>query len=130
MTMKRVLIVDDHAPVLRVLRLGIEEAGYEVDTAGNGAECLVKLCDAAPDFLVTDIDMPRMNGKELCLAIQKQFPERQFPIVVLTSRTELEHRAWTSGIDQLTFMEKPVSVRRLVSHIKRCLAEAAIQPVD
>ena len=121
MKMKRVLIVDDHAPVLRVLRLGIEEAGYEVDTASNGSECLLKLCDGLPDFLVTDIDMPRMSGKELCKAIVEQFPDRTFPIVVLTSRTELEHRDWTNSIDNLAFMEKPVSVRRLVSFIDRSL---------
>ncbi len=118
--MKRILIVDDHAPVIRVLKLGIEDAGFEVDTASNGAECLTKLCAGHPDFLVTDIDMPRMSGKELCLAIEEQFPGRTFPIVVLTSRTEMEHRDWTRAIDNLTFMEKPVSVRRLVSHIRNC----------
>ena len=122
--MKRVLIVDDHPPVVRVLKLGIEDAGFEVDTAGNGSECLVKLCDRHPDFLVTDIDMPRMNGKELCLAIESDFPDRKFPIVVLTSRTELEHRNWTRDIDNLAFMEKPVSVRRLVSHISQTLSES------
>ena len=121
--MKRIFIVDDHAPVLRVLKLGIEAAGYEVDTASNGSECLVKLCEAHPDFLVTDIDMPRMTGKELCQAIEKQFPDRVFPIVVLTSRTEMEHRDWTGAIDNLTFMEKPVSVRRLLSHIGKSLAD-------
>ena len=119
--MKRVLIVDDHAPVIRVLRLGVEEAGYEVDVATNGSECLVKLCTGHPDFLVTDIDMPRMNGKELCQAIESDFPDRQFPIVVLTSRTEMEHRDWTRKIDNLTFMEKPVSVRRLVSQIRQSI---------
>lgn len=120
--MQRILIVDDHPPVIRVLKLGIEDAGYEVDTASNGSECLVKLCEGLPDFLVTDIDMPRMSGKELCLAIEEQFPDRSFPIVVLTSRTEMEHRDWTKSIDNLTFMEKPVSVRRLLSHIGSCLA--------
>lgn len=122
--MQRILIVDDHPPVIRVLKLGIEDAGYEVDTASNGSECLVKLCENLPDFLVTDIDMPRMSGKELCQAIEEQFPDRTFPIVVLTSRTETEHRDWTKSIDNLTFMEKPVSVRRLLSHIGSCLAEA------
>ena len=123
--MKTVFIVDDHAPVIRVLRLGLEEAGYEVMSANNGSECLVKLVDQHPDFLVTDIDMPRMNGKELCLAIEKQYPDRTFPIVVLTSRTELEHRDWTRGIENLSFMEKPVSIRRLVAHIDRALSGAA-----
>ncbi|MCP4334107.1 MAG: response regulator [Gammaproteobacteria bacterium] len=121
--MKRILIVDDQATVIRVVKLGLEEAGYEVDTASNGSECLVKLCSAHPDFLVTDIDMPRMSGKELCQAIEEQFPDRAFPIVVLTSRTELEHRDWTRAIDNLTFMEKPVSVRRLLSHIGKSLSD-------
>jgi len=121
--MKKVLIVDDHAPIIRVLKMGIEEAGYEVDTANNGSECLVKLCSYHPDFLVTDIDMPRMTGKELCLAIEEQIPEREFPIVVLTSRTEMEHRDWTGSIENLNFMEKPVSIRRLVSHIAKSLAD-------
>jgi len=122
--MKRVLIVDDHAPVIRVMRLGLEEAGFEVDSATNGSECLVSLLGGHPDFLVTDIDMPRMSGKELCKAIEEQFPNRTFPIVVLTSRTELEHRDWTRDMDNLEFMEKPVSVRRLVAHITRCLGGA------
>ena len=120
--MKRVLIVDDHAPVIRVMRMGLEQGGFEVDSASNGAECLLKLCDSPPDFLITDIDMPKMDGKELCLAIEKQFPRRAFPIVVLTSRTEMEHRDWTRGIHDLTFMEKPVSMRRLVAHISNSLS--------
>ena len=119
--MKKVLIIDDHAPVVRVLKLGIEEAGYEVDTASNGSECLVKLGKGQPDFLITDIDMPRMSGRELCQAIEEQFPDRTFPIVVLTSRTEMEHRDWTRSIENLTFMEKPVSVRRLLAHISKSL---------
>ncbi|MCH9694089.1 MAG: response regulator [Gammaproteobacteria bacterium] len=120
--MQKVFIVDDHGPVLRVLRLGLEQAGYEVSSANNGSECLVQLCDQQPDFLVTDIDMPRMGGKELCFAIEKQFPERSFPIIVLTSRSELEHRSWTREIDNLGFMEKPVSVKRLIATIGATLS--------
>ena len=121
--MKRILIVDDHAHVIRVLKLGLEGGGYEVDTATNGSECRVRLCDSHTDFLVTDIVMPRMGGKELCLAIEKQFPDRAFPIVVLTSRTEMEHRHWTRDISNLEFMEKPVSIRRLLSTIDKSLAD-------
>lgn len=119
--MKKIFIVDDHPPVIRVMRLGLESAGYQVITAANGAECLAKLLEETPDFLVTDIDMPRMNGRELCEAIQKQFPDRHYPIVVLTSRTELEHRDWTSGIDNLRFMEKPVSIQKLQKLIAETL---------
>lgn len=123
--MKRVLVVDDQALVLRVIKLGLEGGGYEVDTASDGAECIEKLCESLPDFLITDIDMPHMTGKELCLAIEQRFPNRAFPIVVLTSRTEMEHRKWTSNIENLSFMEKPVSIRRLLSHIGKSLSDHA-----
>ncbi len=125
--MATVFIVDDHQPVLRVLRIGLEEAGYDVETARNGSECLLKLCEGLPDFLVTDIDMPRMSGRELCAAIEERFPDRRFPIVVLTSRTELEHRNWTRDIPNLTFMEKPVSIRRLVAEIDRGLRNSEVR---
>ena len=116
------MIVDDHAPVIRVMRLGLERAGFDVTSAVNGAECLALLETAQPDFLVTDIDMPVMNGRELCLAIESRFPDRDYPIIVLTARTELEHRAWTHGINGLDFMEKPVSIRGLVARIETALA--------
>lgn len=122
--MKTVFIVDDQAPVIRVMRLGLENAGYEVVSANDGAACLEKLAESLPDFLVTDIDMPRMDGKELCHAIEARHPDRQFPIVVLTSRTELQHRDWTRNIDNLSFMEKPVSMRRLISHIDHALSRS------
>ncbi|MGB5740698.1 MAG: response regulator, partial [Woeseia sp.] len=113
--------VDDHAAVIRVLRLGIEQGGYAVDSASDGIECLAMLEKGHPDFLVTDIDMPRMTGKDLCAAIAERYPDRQFPIVVLTSRSELEHRDWTANIENLEFMEKPVSVRQLLAHIASSL---------
>ena len=117
--MKHVWIVDDHAPVVRVLKLGIEQAGYVVDSAANGSECPVRLCNEQPDFLVTNIDMPRMSGKDICRAIEIRFPDRTFPIVVLTSHAETEHRDWSRQIEKMVFMEKPVSARRLVSTLAR-----------
>lgn len=114
--MKKIAIIDDDPLVLRIMRMGLERAGYEVDAFSDGADFLTRLPDDKPDMLVTDIEMPKMGGKELCLAIEDLLPDRQFPIVVLTSHTELHHREWTRDIPNLLFMEKPVSIRRLVTH--------------
>lgn len=121
--MKHVMIVDDHAPVIRVMRMGLEAAGFRVSAARNGQKCLDALASELPDFLVTDIDMPVMTGRELCQAIQSTYPDRQFPIVVLTSRTELEHRTWTSKMSNLSFMEKPVSIKQLIADIQLKLSD-------
>jgi len=115
--MTKILIADDEPHVLRVLKLSLEKEGYAVETCSNGKEALARLELEHPDILVTDIQMPLMTGEELCKHIDQHMPERKFLIFVLTSRTEIEHREWSHKIDNLQFLEKPVSIRNLVEKI-------------
>lgn len=115
--MGRILLVDDEPHVVRIMRLALINAGYEVDEAANGLKAIECMKAAHPDVLITDIDMPRMNGKELCMHIENTMPGRQFRIYVLTSRAEDEHRAWSGRINNLEFLEKPVSIRKLVAKL-------------
>lgn len=115
--MKRILIVDDEPHVIRVLRMALEQSGYLVDDAGNGIQAMEYLGKQNPDLVITDIDMPRMDGKQLCMEISRTFPGRAFRIYVLTARAEREHREWAKEIPNLEFMEKPVSIRKLLSEL-------------
>jgi chemosensory pili system protein ChpA (sensor histidine kinase/response regulator) len=124
--MRRIIIVDDEATVIRILRRALEQAGYQVETARNGLEALEAIARQDPDVLVTDIEMPRMTGQELCQALHQQRPDRQFPIFVVTSLTAIEHRDWSEQIPNLYFLEKPVSIRRLTARLK----EYFEQPVE
>jgi CheY-like chemotaxis protein len=74
--------------------------------------------------LITDIQMPRMTGRELCERIQAEMPERKFLIFILTSRTEVEHREWSSRIDNVMFLEKPVSMKDLLARLDDYFAAA------
>jgi response regulator RpfG family c-di-GMP phosphodiesterase len=58
-----------------------------------------------------------MNGRELCQQLDLEFPQRSFPIFVSTSLTAIEHRDWSGTIADLYFLEKPISVRRLLSQL-------------
>lgn len=119
--MKRILLVDDEPLVIRVMKLALSKDGYQIDTAVNGEDALKKIAAACPDVLVTDIEMPRMSGKELCQHIQAEMPNRKFPIFVSTSLTATEHRKWSAHVPNLTFLEKPISVRKLRSLIGQAL---------
>ncbi len=123
--MKKILIVDDEPHVLRVLRLSLEKEGYEVEVCASGREALKLVREDYPDVLITDIQMPNMDGRELCQAIQQQIPNRNFVIYILTSRTEVEHRDWSRNIDNLEFMEKPVSIRELVDRLEELFPKTA-----
>ena len=90
--MQNILIVEDEPHVIRVMKLALEENGYTVRVAHNGEQALSKISESLPDLLITDINMPRMSGETLCGKIEEDIPNRKFPILVLTSKTEIEHR--------------------------------------
>lgn len=112
--MKRILIVDDEPHIIRVMKMALERASYVVDVAPNGVEALKKINEVHPDVLITDIAMPLMTGEELCKQIEIDVTDRDFLIIVATSRTEIEHREWSREIQNLQFFEKPMSTRKLI----------------
>lgn len=124
MNKERILLVDDDPVVRRVLRFALEGAGYEVDACADGAAALEAIRAHEPDVLVSDIEMPRMDGRELCASIQREFPSRRFRMFIATSLPSRELRAWSAGVPGLVFLEKPISARKLLAEIKAAPAGA------
>ncbi|GHA15193.1 response regulator [Oceanisphaera arctica] len=112
-----ILLVDDEPHILRIMRLQLERQGYQISTCSNGEDAFNRLRESPPDVLITDIQMPRMTGEQLCKKIQAEVPNRRFLIVLLTSRTEIEHRTWSKDFQNLWFYEKPLSMRQLTSEL-------------
>ena len=115
--MKRILIADDQPHVARILRLALERQGYQVRSVFNGLEALEQIRQDPPDLLITDIEMPRMNGRQLCMTLQEEQPQRTFPILIITSRTGHSERQWAHKIDQAEFLEKPLSIKQLITRL-------------
>ncbi|MEY4932658.1 MAG: hypothetical protein RLZZ403_978 [Pseudomonadota bacterium] len=119
--MKKILIADDDAFVTRVLRLALERRGFAVGLAATGLQALAQIRKVAPDFLLTDINMPGMSGKELCEKIDEEFPERGFPIAIMSSLVARDLREWVERRADVVFLEKPVSSKSLVELIEKSL---------
>lgn len=122
MIAKRVLIADDEPHMARVIEIFLKREGYQVDVVRDGQEALEAVLRSAPDVLITDVQMPRMTGRELCGEIEERLPKRDFMIVVMTSMTEREHREWAGEMRNTTFIEKPVSMRALVGTLSSYFA--------
>jgi CheY-like chemotaxis protein len=128
MTARKILIVDDEAHVIRILRLSLEREGYQVETANDGAEALATMAAFCPDVLISDIQMAGMDGRELCRTARARYPERRFLIMVMTSMTALEERSWARGLADTEFLEKPLSPRQLVARLARHFAALPATP--
>ena len=115
----RLLIADDDEELVKMLQSYLEIKGFEILTAGDGLEVLEKL-SKNPDLILLDLNMPRMDGIEVCRKIRN---ETACPILFLTARVEEQDRVnglLSGGDDYIT---KPFSLKeleaRITAHLKR-----------
>ena len=116
---KKILIADDEPCVLRVAKIKLSNAGYEVITVSNGLNALEKMKSFEPDVLITDINMPKLSGKELCTRTNALNKKKEFLTIVVTSRIEEGDREWTNSLLNTTFLEKPFSPKEMLKIIKQ-----------
>lgn len=117
MSAKKIMLVEDDTSVARILQLTIERQGHEVFWAMNGEAALEAMAASWPDVLITDINMPRLSGRDLCLQLRERYPDRDLLIVVMTSMTERQEKEWIRHFPRIHFMEKPLSPKRLLGLI-------------
>ncbi len=121
--MKKILIADDEPHVSMILKQFLERSKYQVTTVLNGQQALDQIAKEMPDLLITDVQMPKMNGIDLCEAINQNIPQLQQLIIVMTSRTDNDIRTWVKPHSHIELMEKPLSMRRLTSRINEFFAQ-------
>lgn len=120
---KRILVVDDEPGVASILKLTLEEKGYEVQIAYSGEECLKLIAgEFRPDLVVLDLILPQQSGYEVCAKLKIEFSV-EFPVVIHTACTKAtdEHRSYLCKAD--AFIMKPYSNQQLEGTIKKLLNE-------
>ena len=126
--MKKILIADDEPHVSMILKQFLERAGYRVATVLNGQQALQRFGLDCPDVLITDVQMPVMNGIELCENLSRDYPGLQKLIIVMTSRTDQQIRTWIEPYQNIELMEKPLSMRRLLDRLNQHFASLELKP--
>ena len=122
-----VLVVDDSLSQRRALEQLLTDAGFAVRAARDGIEAVEMLAKFKPDFVLTDLEMPRMNGIELVAHIRNQERLMKVPIIMITSRTTQKHRdmAEEAGVD--FYFIKPVRDIELVVKINDLLERVVVE---
>ena len=115
----RILAIDDSRTMRDLLRASLEEAGFYVTTAEDGTDGMERLQAAAPDVIITDINMPRLDGFGVIEAVRESEAAASVPILVLSTESgaEMKDRARRSGATG--WIVKPFDDARLISAIRR-----------
>ncbi|MEH6649534.1 MAG: phosphate regulon transcriptional regulator PhoB [Motiliproteus sp.] len=121
MSFKRVLIVDDEAPIREMLTLALEMAGYECREAENAQQAMTQVLDDRPDLILLDWMMPGTSGIELARRLKKDQLTGDIPIIMLTAKGDEDNKVkgLEAGADD--YITKPFSPRELVARLKAVL---------
>ena len=130
---RRVLIVEDEAPIRELLRLHLSLAGFGVDEIGDGAAALDRLRAERYDLVVLDLMLPGLDGITLCRAIRAQGPNVATPLLMVTARDTESDKVLglESGADD--YLAKPFGIREMLARVGAILrrserAGAAVDP--
>ena len=121
---RRVLLVDDSVSVRKFVGGMLERAGFHVVTVRDGAEALQQLSEQSVDVVVTDLEMPRLNGYELIRDLNREPTTCELPVVVLTTRAGAKHLSLARELGVEHYVAKPVDEASFVRLIESLAATA------
>lgn len=123
----RILVIDDSPTVLGMLRYGLGQHGFQVVCARDGAEGLRKALRFRPTVVITDWEMPRIGGAELCRKLRAEDETRDAAIILLSSRSSRADaiKGLREGADE--YIVKPFNFERLVATVERLVAERQVR---
>ena len=119
-----ILVVEDEAPIVELLRYNLETSGYSVSVATDGDEALERVAEEPPDAVLLDWMLPRKSGIEVCRQLRAKAGTRMLPIILLTARGEEADRirGLDTGADD--YIVKPFSPKELEARLKAVLRRA------
>lgn len=124
----RILVVDDQLHISRILKRSLQARGYQVESCQNGEEALDWLQESEFDIVLTDYQMPRMDGKTLCETIRREHDDKVALLILSTAVADEALSDWALQFRDTLYLEKPVSVRRLCALVDDHFADD--QPVS
>lgn len=116
---KTILIIDDEAYIRRVIQLKLNKYGYNVLMAKNGQEGFDIIQKQKPNVVVSDINMPMMDGKALCEKTNGLKREHPFLTIIITAGVIPGDQGWIDKMQDTIFMEKPFSPSKIVESINQ-----------
>lgn len=118
---QKILVVDDEADIIRLVRAYLERAGFAVVTASEGREALAVFRHERPNLVILDLNLPGLDGLDVCRAMRR---DSDIPIIMLTARLEETDRLIGLELGADDYVVKPFSPREIVARVRAVLRRA------
>ncbi|HEY9798689.1 MAG TPA: response regulator, partial [Leptolyngbyaceae cyanobacterium] len=122
-----ILIVDDTPDNLRLLSNALTERGYKVRSVINGAMALMGAKAAPPDLILLDINMPQMNGYEVCEALKADEQTREIPVIFISALDEVLDKVRAFAVGGRDYISKPFQFEEVLARIENQLTIRNLQ---
>jgi two-component system phosphate regulon response regulator PhoB len=123
-----ILVVEDEAPLLTLLRYNLEKQGFRVEEATDGQEALLRVAENKPDLVLLDWMLPSLSGIEVCRQIRRRPATRDLPVIMVTARTEDQDAVRALDIGADDYITKPFAVEALMARIRALLRRSGSVP--
>ena len=123
-----ILVVEDEAPLLTLLRYNLEKQGFRVEEATDGQEALLRVAENKPDLVLLDWMLPSLSGIEVCRQIRRRPATRDLPVIMVTARTEDQDAVRALDIGADDYITKPFAVEALLARIRALLRRSGTVP--
>jgi two-component system, chemotaxis family, chemotaxis protein CheY len=119
-----VLVVDDSSTVRKFVSIALEMQGFDVTTATDGMDALEKIPQRTIDLIITDLNMPIMDGLEFIRTLRENPTYHDIPVIILTSLTDEATRAEGASLRVQSYLTKPFSIEKLQYEVSKYLSWA------
>ena len=127
MSRKKILLVDDSSTILMMEKFILRNGPYEILTATNGEEGVLKAAEQMPDLILLDVIMPKMGGFEACRLLRSTRATSEIPIIMVTTRGEAANveAGWANGCTD--YVTKPINAIELLAKVRNFLGDEVAQ---
>lgn len=114
----KLLLVDDDQDIVQTLKARLIREGYNVVTAGDGEEALLKVKQDDPDVILLDLMLPKLNGFEVLKQIREDFKDKWRPIIIISAQGEIDSIKKCYGLEADHYLTKPATMDNVLRGIR------------
>ncbi|MHB8895059.1 MAG: response regulator [Candidatus Geothermincolia bacterium] len=118
---KVVLLVDDDVDFAKVVKLYFERSGLELVAVTSGKKAIKAFDARRPDAMILDVNMPKMDGVEVCRTVRAKMGGRHLPIIALTGYHSEDRKKQMMAVGADLYLTKPIDMKKLVEHVQQVI---------